>query len=149
MNGNVSKVTENLLRRVARRQGYELSKSHGRDPAGTHFGQYQLTNIETGIVWVDAATGGAWLSEQTVARALGREDLMTNGRPGHVGDPTIIPVIGLKLVPKPAAEQPEDGWVVESGDDGMIVTLALSSSKAKDLADKIYEHLREEGQEEG
>jgi hypothetical protein len=149
MNGTISKVTENLLRRIAHRQGYDLTKSRGRDPAGTHFGEYQLTNIETGEVYLDAATGGVWMSAPTVARALDREDLMTNGRPGHVSDPrppTAIPVIGLRLVPRMDESQDDASWVVESGAGGMVATMSLSDDKARDLADKIYEALGEREQ---
>ncbi len=137
MNGAIGKVTENLLRRVATRQGYDLTKSRGRDPAGAHYGQYQLTNVETGEIYIDAATGGAWMSAPTLARALDREDVMTNGNLGHVGDPTVVPVIGLRLVPKLADEQKENGWVVEQGGGGITATLVLSDEKARDLAEKI------------
>jgi hypothetical protein len=39
----VGKVRENLARRMAKRQGYELVKSRRRDPRALGFGKYMLT----------------------------------------------------------------------------------------------------------
>ena len=36
------KVRENLLRRMAKRQGYEFHKSRRRDPRATDYGAYRL-----------------------------------------------------------------------------------------------------------
>jgi hypothetical protein len=36
------KVRENLLRRMAERQGYEFHKSRRRDPRATDYGKYTL-----------------------------------------------------------------------------------------------------------
>jgi hypothetical protein len=38
-----SDVHENLLRRMAERQGYQFSKSRRRDPRATDYGTYTLT----------------------------------------------------------------------------------------------------------
>lgn len=50
----ITKVQENRLRRVARRQGYELHRSRVRDPRGVHFGLYQLTTADTATDWMTA-----------------------------------------------------------------------------------------------
>jgi hypothetical protein len=74
---------------------------------------------------------------------------MTNGKPGHVGDAPIIPVVALKLVPKMAQPQTEDTWVVESTDDANIAAmLVLSDDRARELAHKILDALGQHEQEE-
>lgn len=40
---NAEKVRENLLRRMAERQGYTLHKSRRRDPRATDYGTFTLT----------------------------------------------------------------------------------------------------------
>ena len=39
---NAEKVRENLLRRMAERQGYKLEKSRRRDPRATDYGTFAL-----------------------------------------------------------------------------------------------------------
>jgi hypothetical protein len=151
MNG-FSKVTENLLRRAARRQGYDLSKNRSRDPMAQHFGLYQLNDIDTEQAYLDRATGAVWLSPQTLARALGHEEIATNGLPGHAVDERgsdediPLPVVALKLVPgksKPISGQ--SGWVVETQTGGgVIATLLLSDERARELAEKILRTLGEQ-----
>lgn len=144
--GPIAKVTENLLRRVARRQGYDLNKSRLRDPAAQHFGEYQLVNIDSGEAYINHSTGAVWMTPQTVARALDREDVLTDGLRGHVGDhQPLTPVVALKLVPHLPPDAPENEWVVESDPEGrgLSATLLLSDEKARDLADKILEMLEE------
>lgn len=41
--GMVDKVRENLVRRAAKRQGYDLSKSRRRDPKALDFNGYMLS----------------------------------------------------------------------------------------------------------
>jgi len=56
------KVRENLLRRMADRQGYKLLKSRARDPRDLTFGGYQLINLQTGgcdFGWGNANRGYA------------------------------------------------------------------------------------------
>jgi hypothetical protein len=40
---NAEKVHENLLRRMAERQGYKFHKSRRRDPRATDYGTFTLT----------------------------------------------------------------------------------------------------------
>lgn len=40
----IDKVRENLVRRAAKRQGYELAKSRRRDPKARDFERYMLVN---------------------------------------------------------------------------------------------------------
>ncbi len=146
--GSVSKVTENLLRRVARRQGYELSKSRGRDPQAPHFGEYQLTNIETGGVYMDVASGGVWMTGEATARALNHPDVMANHNPDALPTTSVpaISVVALKLVPKLGSE--EERAEVEADDSGITVTLALSDEKARDLAENILEIVNKRQQQQ-
>jgi hypothetical protein len=44
------KVRENLLRRMADRQGLKLMKSRRRDPNACDFGTYQLVDARTGFL---------------------------------------------------------------------------------------------------
>ena len=53
------KVYENLIRRMAKRQGLQLEKSRRRDPRAYHYGTYQLVQV--------TAPGGHWRSRILVA----------------------------------------------------------------------------------
>lgn len=44
------KVRENLLRRMAHRQGLRLHKSRRRDPRAYDYGMYMLTDEDTNII---------------------------------------------------------------------------------------------------
>lgn len=46
--GNTVKVRENLVRRIAARQGYRLEKSRRRDPRALDYGRYNLVDEFTG-----------------------------------------------------------------------------------------------------
>lgn len=60
----ISKVVENRLRRVARRQDYELHRSRVRDPRGTHYGMYRLAREDgTSTDWMSADMVADWLKE--------------------------------------------------------------------------------------
>lgn len=69
---SISKVVENRLRRVARRQGYTLVKSRVRDARDKSFGLYRLDGVRG---------EGRWLSPAAIARKL-REPL-EGGPPEH------------------------------------------------------------------
>ncbi len=138
MTDPITKTEENLLRRVARRHGYELAKSRSRDPAALHYGEYQLINIENGEAYINHGTGAAWMTQQTLARALDHEEITTDGRTGHLGDlQPLTPVVALKLVPHLPPDSPDNDWVVESEPDGISATLLLSDERARDLAEKL------------
>ena len=66
----ITKVTENRLRRVASRQGYDLHKSRARDPRHQVFGKYRLV----ADVFTMRRTGhdpNRWLTAEQVAEFLG------------------------------------------------------------------------------
>lgn len=44
------KVRENLVRRMAKRQGLELCKSRRRDPLALEYGRFRLTDVQRGVV---------------------------------------------------------------------------------------------------
>ena len=52
------KVRENRLRQVAKRRGYELSKSRRRDPLAVDFGVWRLWRASIGGPGGDVLTGG-------------------------------------------------------------------------------------------
>lgn len=124
MTGPVNKVTENLLRRIADRQGWGLHKSRMRDPQGIHFGLYKLENVETGEAYFDDAAHGVWLTAGEVSRALGREDVLTNGHAGRV------PVVAIALAP-------------DSVDSGEVITrLIMSRERAQELIEALQASLQ-------
>jgi hypothetical protein len=43
---NAEKVTENRLRRIAKRRGHELIKSRTRDPKALSYGKWDITNTD-------------------------------------------------------------------------------------------------------
>ena len=51
------KTKENLLRRMADRQGLRLLKSRARDPRDLTYGGYQLVNLQTGGCDFDILVG--------------------------------------------------------------------------------------------
>ena len=62
-----SKVYENRLRRMARRQGLILKKSRRRDPLATDYGKFQLVDednrvVHTGLDWLDIEQVEDWLT---------------------------------------------------------------------------------------
>lgn len=60
----VTKVVENRLRRVARRQGLELHKSRARDPRDQTYGRYRLVSVTLGpSTWKTFAEVAAVLRE--------------------------------------------------------------------------------------
>lgn len=67
----VTKVTENRLRRVAQRQGYELHKSRARDPRHQVFGKYQLHTSDIFVLAPRGHSPDNWLTAEQVAEFLG------------------------------------------------------------------------------
>ena len=63
-----SKVYENRLRRMARRQGLILKKSRRRDPLATDYGKFQLIDEDNRVVhtpgldWLDIEQVEDWLT---------------------------------------------------------------------------------------
>jgi len=65
-----TKVRENRLRRMARRQSLDLVKNPRRDPRATDYGTYMLTDMSTGAMvadfgWDHASfpEGASWLDD--------------------------------------------------------------------------------------
>lgn len=70
------KTKENLLRRMADRQGLRLLKSRARDPRDLTYGGYQLVNLQTGgcdFGWGNAGRGYA-ASLEDVEQFLTKDD---------------------------------------------------------------------------
>ena len=65
-----TKVNRNRLRRVAHRQGLNLSRSGSRDPRALDYGRYWLYDQEGAVVL--GGTHGATLDQ--AARYLGEDD---------------------------------------------------------------------------
>lgn len=66
----ISKVTENRLRRVAQRQGYELHKSRARDTRHQLYGKYRLV----ADVFTMSRTGydsQKWMTADQISEFLG------------------------------------------------------------------------------
>ena len=63
------KVRENLVRRMAKRQGLELKKSRRRDPRALDYGSYWLVDIELNAIVAGGRYGisldqvDAWLTD--------------------------------------------------------------------------------------
>jgi len=82
-----NKVHENLLRRMAGRQGLTLHRSRRRDPRALDYGRYWLK--DTAGTAVTAATGTsieeveAFLLEGTPARSTQHLTAILNGQPGE------------------------------------------------------------------
>ena len=54
------KVRENLLRRMAERQGFRLEKSRRRDPRARGYGTYQLVDPDTGTRVTNDVSGDGY-----------------------------------------------------------------------------------------
>ena len=52
-----TKVRENMLRRIASRQGLRLQKSRQRDPMALDYGKYSLVNGRPGHIYVFIGQG--------------------------------------------------------------------------------------------
>jgi hypothetical protein len=67
------KVVENLLQRMASRQGFRLVKSHRRDPKVPDYGTYMLLDARTNVVVAGddhSLSGGFGLSLDEVEEYL-------------------------------------------------------------------------------
>jgi hypothetical protein len=67
MPSTITKVVENRLRRVARRQGYVLRRSRMRDPRGIGYGGYRLEGhpmfADDPMAWTDGMHIASLLQE--------------------------------------------------------------------------------------
>lgn len=69
----ITKVTENRLRRVAQRQGFELHKSRARDPRHQLYGKYQLHPADVFVLVPRGHGPDNWLTAGQVAEFLGEQ----------------------------------------------------------------------------
>lgn len=81
---NPGKIREDRLRRMARRQGYQLVKNPRRDPRATDYGTYMLVNPDTNAVvadfgWDHAAfpSGRTWLDDVETYLTRGKTAVTT------------------------------------------------------------------------
>jgi hypothetical protein len=67
----ISKVTENRLRRVAQRQGFELHKSRARDTRHQLYGKYRLVADVLHTMGRSYVNPQKWLTAEQVSEFLG------------------------------------------------------------------------------
>ncbi len=64
------KVRENLVRRMAHRQGLRLEKSRRRDPLALDYGTYALVNAKTGVLMASGRDSDYGLTIDQVEQLL-------------------------------------------------------------------------------